>query len=153
MEMEKKKRGRPRKAGDTIQFWQFARAGMAMCAYDQARASDEKHWAAVSHAVQFVKQLYPEMPISTTEVKRILAAWRPRNGGTILRFELSVLTEEETKKFHWIQEQLVALPKSEGQSTPLLPEASPTGNPVIFKIRFGERPNYPRHNRKNPKER
>ncbi len=146
--MQKRKRGRPRKAGDTIQPWQFARAARVMCAYDEARERGEKYSAAVQHAVDFVKQRSPKMRISRTEVKRILAAWRPRNAGTILRFERSIMTEEEIKKFDWIQEQLSALAKSEGQSTPVLSKASPKNNPMIFKIRFGERPNYPRHNRK-----
>ncbi len=114
MEMEKKKRGRPRKAGDTVQLWQFVRAGVAMCAYDEARGSGEKHSAAVRHAAQFVKQLHPEMPISTTEVKRILAAWRPRSSHTIFRFERSSLGAEDRIMHRLLREQLAMLKGKKG---------------------------------------
>jgi len=129
MGLERRQRGRPRKAGDTIPLWKFAREGAAMWAYDEARGSGEKHSAAVAQAADFVKKLYPGIRISETEVRRILAMRRPRNAGTILRFERSIMTEEQG-------------PSNDDQAH----------GTTVFKIRFAERPTYPRHNRKNPKE-
>ncbi len=79
MEMEKKGKGRPRQAKNTTQFWQFARAARVMCAYDEARERGDKHSVAVRGVVEHLKRSNPEMPISQTEVKRILVVWRPRN--------------------------------------------------------------------------
>jgi len=149
MEMEKKGKGRPRQAKNTIQFWQFARAGRVMCAYDEARARGEKHTAAVQYAVDYVKQSSSKMRISPTGVKRILATCRPRGSQTILRFEHSSMSEEDIKRRHWILEHLAML---QGKTLPTPPNNDPAGNVAVFKLRFAERPNYPRHNRKNPKE-
>jgi hypothetical protein len=144
MEKEKRLRGRPRKAKDTIQFWQFARAARVMYAYDKAREKGEKHSAAIRDAVQFVKERSPELHISETEVKRILAAWRPRNAATILRFEQSVLTEEKIKKFRWIRERVAML--QEKMSVPPNDDLGPSF--AAFTIRFAQRPNFLRSNRK-----
>ena len=152
METEKRRRGRPRKEKGRIEPWQFKRAGLAMCAYDEARGRGEKHSGALEEAVSFVKELHPEMSISEGEVRRILASWRPRNAGTILRFEQSVPTEPEIEKWHRIRESLAALHESKGPTSPVPPKASPPRNAKIVKIRFGERPNHPRSNSKIPKE-
>jgi len=150
MEIEKRLRGRPRKTGDTIQFWQFARAGMALCAYDEARGRGEKHSAAVRDVVQFVKQRNPEMHISETETKRILAAWRPRGSQTILRFDHSSMSEEDLKRRRWILEQLAMLRGKKSLTLPTPPNYDLARNVAAFKFRLAERPNYPRHNPKNP---
>ncbi len=148
MEIVKRLRGRPRKAEDTIQFWQFARAARVMCAYDVARGRGEKHSAAIEYAVNFVKQLSPKMRISRTEVKRVLAAWRPRNAGTILRFERSIMTEEKIKKFRWIREQVAMLEEKRGLVLPSPPSFDLGPSLAVFTIRFAEKPDFPRHNRK-----
>jgi hypothetical protein len=150
MERRNRNRGRPRKEGGRIEFWQFRRAAEAMCAYDEAREKGEKHSAAVRYAVDLLKQRHPERPISKTEVKRILAMWRPKESQAILRFERKSLTEEDVKKRRWIVEQLAILQRKEGLEVelPSNPGASPSTAPLI--IRFGKRPNYPRHNRRIP---
>lgn len=79
--MEKRQRGRPRKERDRIDPWRFTRASLAVCAYDEARGRGEKHSVAITEAVDFVKRRRPEMKISKTEVKRVLASLRPRNAG------------------------------------------------------------------------
>ena len=152
METEKRRRGRPRKEKGRIEPWQFKRAGLAMCAYDEARGRGEKHSGALEEAVSFVKELHPEMSISEGEVRRILASWRPRNAGTILRFEQSVPTEPEIEKWRRIRESLAALHESKGPTSPVPPKASPPRNAKIVKIRFGERPNHPRSNSKIQKQ-
>jgi len=148
METEKRKRGRPRQAKDTTQFWQFVRAARVMCAYDQARERGDKHSVAVRGAVDLLKQANPEVPISQTEVKRILAAWRPRNAGTILRFERKILTEEDMKRHCWLREELAALQAKKGLRLEVPTDHELTGLTVSLTARFAERPNYPRHNRR-----
>jgi len=147
-----KKLGRPQKSKGVISAQDFARAGIAMSVYDEARENGQKHSVAVAQSVEFIKQRHPKMRISETEVKRNLAKFRPRNSQTILLFERSTPTEEELAKFRSIQERLRALQQEKG-----LRLAAPSGvdaaKPVtIYKIRFGERPKYPRHNRKTSKE-
>jgi hypothetical protein len=147
-----KKLGRPRKSDGVISPQDFARAGIAMSVYDEARGNGQKHSVAVTQTVEFIKQRHPKMRISETEVKRILAKFRPRNSQTILRFERSTLSEEGLVKFHWIQERLRALQQKDGLSLPAPADVGVTKPVTTYKIRFGERPNYPRHNRKTPKE-
>jgi len=148
VETEKKRKGRPRQARNSIQFWMFARAGRVMCVYDEARERGDKHSVAVRYAVELLKQSNPEMPISQTEVKRILAAWRPRNAGTILRFERETLTEEDMRGHRFMLEQLADLQgkKDLGLEVPTNYEFAELIERLT--VRFAERPNYPRHNRK-----
>jgi len=125
---------------------------MVMCAYDEARGSGQKHSAAVALAVDFVRQRYPEMPISKTEVKRILATFRPESRRTILQFKRSTLDGEKLNKLRWLREQSAGVQDEKGLSAPSpsiqnLPESRTT-----YKFAFAERPLYPRHNRKIPKE-
>jgi hypothetical protein len=150
--MEKKLRGRPRKKGGSIEFWQFTRAAIVMCAYDEARENGQKHSVAIRHAVYFVKQLNWEMPISEAEVKRTLAAWRPRGSRTILHFERSIPSEEDVKINRWIREQLAALQGKKGLILLAPPNYDLAGSVAVFTIRLAERPNYPRHNLKNRQE-
>ena len=72
------KRGRPKKDG-LQPFWMLRRRMEATYEYDQARRAGEKHSSAVRSAAAAVRQRYPGMRLSETEVKRILADWRPRN--------------------------------------------------------------------------
>ena len=150
--MEKRRKGRPRKKEDSIEFWQFARAGIVMAAYDEARKKGEKHRGAVREAVDSVRLGSPEMPISETGVKCILSTFRPRGSGTILRFERSTPSEKDIKINRWIREQLATLQGKKGLTLPVPPNYDLARSVTAFTIRFAERPNYPRHNRKNPKE-
>jgi hypothetical protein len=152
MKRERETRGRPRKKDDTMKFSCFARAGAAMSAYDDARERGEKHSVAVTHAVDSVRRLYPTMRISRTVVKRILAEFRPRNSGTILRFDRSTLREEEAEKHRWIRSQVALMQENKALTSPVLPSDSLPKTVTTFRIRFAERPNYPRHNLKTPKE-
>ena len=148
MHIEKRPRGRPRKKQDSIEFWRFARAGIVISAYDEAREKGEKHSVAVRYALDSLRQRSPGMPISETEVRRILSTFRPRGSGTILRFERSTLSEEDIKKHQWIREQIAALQKEKGITLPQLPACGETRRREKFIIRLSKRPDYPRHNRK-----
>lgn len=131
-----------------IQLWQFARAGIVMCAYDEARARGEKHSAAVQYAVDLVRLRHAEMPISPTEVKRILATWRPRGAESILRFEPKTLTEEDIEKRRSIRKLLAAFSKKTSAQLELPTNDEPAKDGITLTIRFAERPDYPRHNRR-----
>jgi hypothetical protein len=151
MELEKRKRGRPQKEQGRLEFWRFVRGAMAMHGYDQARERGEKHSVAVREAVDFVKHCHPGMSISEAEVRRTLAASRPRDSKTILRFERKNLTEDDIKKHRSIREQIASLQEEKGLKSGVPPNSDPRDG-AVFTIRIGTRPNYPRHNRKNPKE-
>ncbi len=71
-----KKQGRPPKNG-ARSGWMLLRSMWAIFGYHAARAAGEKHEAALTEAVKFVKMLCPDMPISETEVKRALAEYQP----------------------------------------------------------------------------
>jgi hypothetical protein len=144
MEMEKKGKGRPRQATNTIPFWQFLRGAAAMCAYDEARERGEKHSVAVGQAADFVRKVHPQMPISETEVKRVLATWRPRGSSTILRLERSSPSEEDVIRHRWLREELTTLNEKKALKLPI-PQKEITTRIIV---RLGERPDYPRHNRK-----
>ena len=85
-----------------------------MSAYDEARKSGQKYSAAVREAVEFIKRQYPDMPISVTEVKRVLAHWRPKGSGTILSFEPKILSNEEIERLQSMWNQMHEPP---GRST------------------------------------
>ncbi len=151
-EMKERHRGRPRKKEDTIQPWQFGRAADALCIYNEARERGDKHSVAVAYTVDAMKQCNPEMSISRTEVKRILTSWQSRGSHTVLRFERKSLSEEDIQRKRLIREQLATLQGKEGLPLPTPRDNDLPRNTVAFTIRFAERPNYPRHNRKTPSE-
>src|SRR5262249_42416703 len=71
------------------------RAFMIMDAYCKARAAGLKHSTAVAETVDVVRQLDREIPISNTEVRRVLAELRPQGSPVELRVEYSTLEGEE----------------------------------------------------------
>lgn len=144
--MAKRLRGRPRKASRP--GWQLVRAGFVMCIYDEVRKSGQKHSAAVREVVNHLKQHCPELPISETEVKRILSEFRPRGSGTILVFGRSPLSERDIQKQRWMREQISQLEGKKGPTLPPRPASDEARPHEKFTIRFGERPDYPRYNRK-----
>ena len=137
-----------------MEYTHFVRAGIVMAVYDEGRQSDQKHSVAVRQAVEFVKQNYPGLRISETAVRRILAEWRPRNSGTILRFERSTMTADEIAKYRSVREQAAAFQQTEGLKVPVPSDIinNHSRPRTKFLIRFGERPNYPRSNRKITKD-
>jgi len=54
------------------------RSTVVVYGYDEARKRGEKHLTALQEAVACVRKEFPGMPISETEVRRVLAKWRPR---------------------------------------------------------------------------
>lgn len=154
MASENRQRGRPRKKEGAISPTHFMRAGMVMSAYDEARQGGHKHSVAVRLAVDFVRQRDPKIPISETVVKRILAERRPRNRPMMLSFEGSPATQEEVDKIRMMHEllKLTGLLTDNGLVMPTPPIGNPPGNVMRFAARIAERQEYPRHNRKPPKQ-
>lgn len=148
MKTEKGFRGRPKKEEDTIEFWRFFRAGMVMSAYDEARASGEKHSAAVTHAVDHVRQRCSKMPISETEVKRTLATFRPRGSQTILQFTRVTLDEGEVARLRSMLKQVPDAQDENGKSVPSPSNENLLKSCTAYTLGYAERPLYPRHNRK-----
>ena len=70
------KRGRPKKKG-AKDGRTLLRDTIALSAYDEARRRGEKHIIAISEAVSAARKWKLKMLISDTEVRRILAHWRP----------------------------------------------------------------------------
>lgn len=97
------KRGRPRKNG-AKPGWTFHRSMWAIAGYNQSRAAGEKHETALKAAVEFVKQICPEMPISVTEVKRSLAEFQPTDA--CVSYTISELPAEEVQRAAAIYSQL-----------------------------------------------
>lgn len=78
------KRGRPRKNGRQP-LWMFGRAARILYVYNEARKSGIKHSCAVRETVAALKNENPDMPISETEVKRVLAKFQPRGARIVFR--------------------------------------------------------------------
>jgi hypothetical protein len=142
MDTPKKKRGRPRKDG-VKEPWQFARSLMVLNAYNRARERGEKRSAAIKEAVDLVKQSAPEMPISVTEVKRILAEFHPKDSETGLIVRPSVPDAKEIARRHNLRAQVPGF--AETKITAELPNQN-LQKCRGFKFGFGKRPDYPRHN-------
>jgi hypothetical protein len=140
---EMKKKGRPSKNG-AVEPQSFLRALMVIDAYSKARAEGEKHSTAVTESIEFVRQLAPEMRISETEAKRVLAEFLPRNGQVALKVNFSILEGEEAAR----RRSLIAqIPELAGTKTPAVSTDQDLRRPLmIFKFGFGKRPSYPRHN-------
>jgi hypothetical protein len=150
MKTRKRPRGRPKKKMGEQVFWRFVRAGSIMCAFDEAREGGEKHSAAITHAVQYVRQHHPEMPVSETELKRILATYRPVDSQTILKFKRSIVDDKKLARLRCMLEQVA---KVQSETNLSAPQPSIKNLPKSLRaIEFGyfERPLYPRHNRKIP---
>ena len=143
MKTQKRAPGRPKKEKGLIELWRFGRAGVVRFAYDEARRRGEKHSAAIICAVEYIRQHYPKMPISETEVRRVLANFQPKKSRTVLLFERATLGGEKLKKF-----RIVA--GVQGEKGPGVPSSIQNLPESItsYKFRFATRPQYPRHNKK-----
>jgi hypothetical protein len=142
MDRPTRKRGRPPKNGVT-EVWRFVRALKAIYGYTKARERREKHWAAVSSAVEFVRQLNPRMSISETEVKRVLAKFLPQESAVAFWVDFVILEGEEAER---VRRRFPQVPGVSG--TKDLSDQNWRRPLKQFTLGFGKRPNYPRHNAK-----
>ncbi len=123
-----RKAGRPRKNG-LQPVWVLQRVTLALFAYERAREAGEKHCVAVSEAVKYIRKIAPTMRISETEVRRIVAYWRPR-GATKCLLVREPRLEENT---------ILALAKNDGV-------VSFVNRRVLYTAYSGPRPIYSRAN-------
>jgi hypothetical protein len=152
MEIAKKRRGRPRKEKNTTEWPQFARDGMTMAAFDEARGRGEKHSVAVKYGADVVKQRNPGMSTSETQVKRALATYRPPGSQIVLLFERSIPNEVDLERRRLFRERLATVPVNENLHVKESLNQDPTGSVAVFRIRFGKKPDYPRSNCKKPQQ-
>ena len=141
-------RGRPRTNG-VKRAWMLARTLIVLKGFDEARNKGAKHEAAISEAVYAVRSCLPEMPISRTEVKRILAELRSK------RSEETFLVTEEMQngpavaRYHDGAALLRAF--SRGNDVPSDPGSA--SKPMqVLSIRIGPPPSHPRSNAKTLKK-
>jgi hypothetical protein len=131
-----------------IASWRFFRAGMMMAVYDEARASGQKHSAAVNQTVDYIRRRYSEMPISETEVKRTLVTFRPKGSQTILRFKRVTLDDEKVARLRGMLAQVPPMHDENGQLRPSPSIQNFLKSRTAYTFGYAERPLYPRHNRK-----
>jgi hypothetical protein len=140
-------RGRPPKHGK-IPGWMFGRALRVLDAYDAARIS-MKHSAAVTAATDSIRKAFPEMPISETTVRRILAEFRGKDAHTVIK--VSKTPDEEIRRTRERAREL-----EDAANSPECPEdakrilmefaASLATTKVGIRMGVGPRPEYPRSN-------
>ena len=148
MKTATRSRGRPKKEKGREEFWRFVRMGIIISAYDEARKGGQKHSAAVTQAVAYLKQHQPGMPVSETVVKRALATFRSRNSQTTLRFKRSTVGK---KKLARLRSTLEQVPDIQGENGPSVPSPSIQSLPkslTAYKFGYAKRPRYSRHNRR-----
>jgi hypothetical protein len=143
-------RGRPKKEKDREEFWRFRRTGIIISTYDEARKSGQKHRDAVIQAVDCVKQHQLEMPISDTVVRRTLATFRSRRDPITLRFQRSTVGKKKSARLQSLLKLAYDLQREMGLSVPLSAQNLPKSL-TTYKFGYAKRPQYPRHNRRNPK--
>jgi hypothetical protein len=147
-----KKLGKSRKIKGVISESEFGRVRIAIGLYDEERKNAQKHSAAVTQTVELIKQRYPMMRISETEVKRILATWRPRGSHNNLRIECLTYSQVGQTNHPGIEAQLAGMSQKRESKLPPPSNVIPRNSVTTYQVRFGERPYYPRHNRRPPKE-
>jgi hypothetical protein len=104
----------------------LVRDTLAIYAYGLARDAGEKHIVAVLEAVNYIRDVAPAMRISETEVKRIVARWRPKGKATCL----FVSKPDPEHSTIWV-------PGRDGRMV---------NARIIYTASVGPRPSYPRAN-------
>jgi hypothetical protein len=141
-------RGRPKKDG-VKPGWTLFRTFLVLHAYNEARAKGNKHYAAIDGAVSAVRSQAPEMPISATEVKRVLARFQSKDSklswittdGIAQGPELDILFDNHK----WLAEIAEKFPGILNESSLPGDEFKPRRLRILT-IQIGPRPRYPRNN-------
>jgi hypothetical protein len=122
-----------------------------MCFYDQARGRGEKHSAAIEEAVQEYRSKLPEVPVSSTAVRRALAKRRPKGVRHILISVPPDPSAQSQDRFN-----IVWLDYTSMRHRLLGHPLTALDTPVpqirwVLDLCAGTRPCYPRHNKKDPR--
>lgn len=126
-----RKRGRPRKNG-VRPAWVLLRTCHVLFWYNRARAAGEKHSVAVKETVAKLRSLSQDMPISETEVKRVLSEFQGEDDPVVL--QVTRLSEKE------IHQNVTCYQELKIRQA----ETITSG----FLMALGPRPQYRRHNAK-----
>jgi len=139
------KRGRPNKNG-AKPGWMLFRSFMVLHAYDQARGRGEKRSVAITEAVATVRSLVPEMPISGTEVKRVLAEFRSKDFERALIFKKDIAPRAEADDWFEKLEWTVKESRGKWEVPSFSHDESKPRRLRAFTIYKVPLPVYPRHN-------
>jgi len=118
--------------------------------YDEARERGEKHSAAIEEAVQKHQEKFPDVRVSSTTVRRALAEHRP-NGRQLALTPVPGKPDEQFMARLREVLKVVAIMKHELLGHPLpAPDAPAPQIENVLDVCAGPRPDYPRHNKKDP---
>lgn len=141
------KRGRPRTYG-VKNGWTLARTLIVLNSFDEARRKGAKYEAAISEAMCAVRSCYQEMPISKTEVKRILAELRSNKSEQTLLVSEEVQNCAAVARYH----EGAALLRAFSRVDDVPSDPGSAFKPMrVLTFRIGPRPNHPRSNAKTLK--
>jgi hypothetical protein len=131
--------GRPRKNGRKSPS-QFLRALAIYTAYIDARNRGQKHSVAVREASRI-----PRFHVSQTEVRRVLADFRPAANPAEVRVDSHIRNDSDIARHHLLMAQVPEWAKTQLRSRPVGDELRPK---IGFRLGFEKRTNYPRFNAK-----
>lgn len=117
--------GRPKQNGQQPMRI-LLRSTVVIYAYGRAREAGEKHSVAVREAVEYIRATPHPMPISETEVKRIVAEWRSKRRRTCL-----FVSRPDP------EHSIIAVPRRDGK----IGDAR-----IVYTASVGPHPIYPRAN-------
>jgi hypothetical protein len=139
------KRGRPKKDG-LKPGWTLFRNFLVLHAYNQARARGNKHSSAITDAVSAVRPREPGMPISETEVKRVLAEFQSKGSERSWIISPGIVQGPELDT--WFDNlEWIAKKSPLKLGVPHLPDyRSKPRQLKTLSIHIGPRPRYPRSN-------
>lgn len=142
----KKKRGRPSMNG-VPPDWILHREVIALNTYDEVRRSGAKYEVTLDAMVAAVHRCIPQISMSRSEAKRILAKWRGKNQtNTILGKGEQVLEgEDATRCLKGIQDAVDRYAELKGLPKPVRLEARTVR---VLPYGYGPVPRYPPINRK-----
>jgi hypothetical protein len=142
------KPGRPNKNG-VKPGWTLFRSFLALHAYGRARTRGDKHSNAISAAVLAVRSWAPGMPISETEVRRVIAEFQSKDPEECWITTVGVVQGPELDTWFdnlkWLAEIAEKFPGILNESSVPGDEFKPS-RPRILNIQIGPRPRYPRTN-------
>ena len=147
------KNGRPRKNG-VKEPWHLGRTLRIIEAYRVARERGEKRESAIEEAVLAVKQFDPDMPVSKTEVKRVLAEFASIYSDVSIRAESTILEgESAAEKRRFAFDMMKFADKYCVRSSEKLPveltEEQLHRPLTVISFGYARRPVYKRHNSKS----
>jgi len=136
------KRGRPNKNG-VKPAWMLARALVALNAYRRARETGAKYEVALIAMVNEVHRRYPEMPMSRTQAKRVLAKYAARDQKITLGVGPEhVLEGNAARQYFQVWAELASDLEKRGR--PIATRVPQTGKVRTIEFGFAPARRYPR---------